>query len=58
MIEVSHTGAHTEMGKIASTLSEKDALTPLQKQLNTFSSQLTWIVLIVSILVFVIGWFQ
>jgi len=56
IFEVQKTGAHTEMGKIASNLTEADALTPLQKQLNTFSKQLTWIVLAVSLLVFLVGW--
>ena len=44
------------MGKIAANLSEDDALTPLQRQLNKFSKQLTWVVLVVSTLVFFIGW--
>ena len=52
---VQSTWADTEMGKIATNLQQSDDLTPLQKQLNTFSKQLTWIVSGVSILVFIIG---
>lgn len=51
---VEKTGANTEMGKIATNLQGND-MTPLQKQLNLFSKQLTWIVLGVCVLVFVIG---
>ena len=58
MFEVETTGAQTEMGKIATNLQQGDSLTPLQKQLNIFSKQLTWIVAGVSILVFVIGWLK
>lgn len=54
MFRVVSTGALTEMGKIATNLQESDSLTPLQKQLNVFSKQLTWIVVWVSLLVFVI----
>ena len=50
---VEKTGAHTEMGKIASNLQEED-MTPLQKQLAHFSKQLTFVVVGVSLLVFIL----
>jgi len=58
IFRVVYTWAHTEMGKIATNLQDSDSLTPLQKQLNTFSKQLTWVVLGVSLLVFVIWWLK
>ncbi|MFH1597501.1 MAG: HAD-IC family P-type ATPase [Patescibacteria group bacterium] len=50
------TGAHTEIGKIASLIKEtKEELTPLQKRLQKFSKWLAKAVLSISALLFIIG---
>ncbi|MBQ9416855.1 MAG: calcium-translocating P-type ATPase, PMCA-type [Clostridia bacterium] len=50
------TGMQTEMGKIASALTmAKEEKTPLQKKLAGLSKILTWLVIGISVLVFVFG---
>lgn len=44
-MQVTTIGADTELGKIALWVQIENQLTPLQKQLEYFSKQLTWIVL-------------
>ncbi len=52
---VTATGMNTEMGKIASALSQaKNDLTPLQIKLNQLSKVLTWLVLGICIVVFAV----
>lgn len=58
IMKVEKTWAHTEMGKIATSLQVKDALTPLQKQLDKFSTQLTIAVWCIIAVVIVIGYFM
>ena len=53
---VTSTGMKTEMGKIASALSDAaDNTTPLQKKLNQLSKILTWLVLGICVFMFVIN---
>lgn len=54
-IVVTITGAKTEMGKIAASISTKEEITPLGRQLNTFSKQLTVLVLILLVAILLIG---
>lgn len=52
---VEETGASTEIGKLATSISELHTETPLGKQLKKFSKQLTYLVLILTVLIFVLG---
>ena len=53
---VCETGMNTEMGKIAGALSDaKDEKTPLQVKLAGLSKVLTWIVLIICVVIFIVG---
>ncbi len=52
---VTHTGQHTEIGKIAGMLAVPAEKTPLQKKLAVFSKQLIVVVVIICIIVFVLG---
>lgn len=53
---ICQTGMETEMGKIADALTQaSDETTPLQRQLNSLSRTLTWLVLGISVFVFIIG---
>ena len=49
------TGMKTEIGKIAKMLQEKEALTPLQIRMLSFSKRLSMLILILCILFFVSG---
>ncbi|MDI7247968.1 MAG: HAD-IC family P-type ATPase [Bacillota bacterium] len=56
IIEVTRTGKNTELGKIATSLSEtEERATPLQVRLAVFSRTLTRIVIGVTIAIFLIG---
>ncbi|MFY9133860.1 MAG: HAD-IC family P-type ATPase, partial [Bacillota bacterium] len=56
IMQVSHTGKDTELGKIAGSLSEtEDEATPLQLRLAAFSRSLTRIVIVVTAILFFIG---
>ncbi|MBP3636934.1 MAG: HAD-IC family P-type ATPase, partial [Clostridia bacterium] len=53
---VTGTGMNTEMGKIADALTQaEDEATPLQRKLSALSRILTWLVLGICILIFVVG---
>ncbi len=54
-VEIQKTWATTELGKIASSLQWGETVTPLQKQLQYFSKQLTRVVVGIVLVVFVIG---
>lgn len=54
-IQVVRTGEETKMGKIALDVQEQDEDTPLKRQLNTFSKQLTLMVVGLLVFVFIIG---
>lgn len=54
-VEVTTIGASTELGKIATSLQWEETITPLQKQLQYFSKQLTWVVVAIVIIVFLVG---
>ncbi|NMB70160.1 HAD-IC family P-type ATPase [candidate division WWE3 bacterium] len=55
VFQVSGTGSRTEMGKIAQSVTTIKTDTPLEKQLNAFSTQLSKIVLFLLVLVFILG---
>lgn len=56
---ITATGHDTEIGQIATSLdSVEDKETPLQRQLKDLSKKLAILVIIVSILVFVVGYFR
>ena len=53
---VTGTGMNTEMGKIADALTQaEDEATPLQRKLSALSRILTWLVLGICVLIFVVG---
>lgn len=49
------TGMKTEIGKIASMLQEEKSMTPLQKRMADFSKKLSWLILGICVLLFVVG---
>jgi Ca2+-transporting ATPase len=56
LMKVASTGAATELGKIAGSLSEmKDEATPLQVRLGQFGRSLTYLVIGISALIFIVG---
>ena len=52
---VVHTAMHTELGKIAGMLQGEESKTPLQHRLAAFGKKLSWAVLAICALVFIIG---
>lgn len=56
-MEVEKTGEQTQMGKIAETVQQPDEDTPLTKQMKVFSQQLTILVVVLTVVVFTIGFF-
>src|SRR3989344_4571187 len=55
LMEVVVTGAKTQMGKIAVSIQKPDEDTPLTKQLKQFSGQLTLLVIVLTLFVFLVG---
>src|SRR3989344_2089829 len=55
LMQVSLTGAQTQMGKIALSIQKPHEDTPLTKQLKNFSSQLTILVIVLTMFVFLVG---
>ena len=55
LMEVVVTGAKTQMGKIAVSIQKPDEDTPLTKQLKKFSGQLTLLVIVLTLFVFLVG---
>lgn len=55
VFKVLTTGASTSIGKIASQVQEKKSASPLQRQLQTFSQKLVYIIVTLVVLVFIIG---
>lgn len=53
-VEITTIGASTELGKIATSLQWEETVTPLQKQLQYFSKQLTRVVVGIVLVVFVV----
>jgi Ca2+-transporting ATPase len=49
------TGMNTEIGRIASLLQEESLQTPLQKRLSHFGKNLSYIILAICVLLFVVG---
>jgi len=49
------TGMDTEIGKIARLLQEEDNMTPLQLRMNDFGKKLTYIIILICILLFIVG---
>lgn len=49
------TGMHTEIGRIASMLQQKESVTPLQKRMADFSRKLSYLVLLICAVLFVAG---
>ncbi len=55
-VVITDVGMQTEMGKIANVLAEaKEEKTPLQQKLAGLSKVLTWLVLIICVIMFVVG---
>jgi Ca2+-transporting ATPase len=52
------TGMNTKLGKIAEMLSEKEPLTPLQLRMNDLSRKLTFIITIICIILFIVGYLE
>lgn len=52
------TGMHTELGKIAGMLQEKESPTPLQKRMADFSKRLTVIIIIICAIIFGTGYLR
>jgi len=52
------TGMHTKLGQIAGMLQHKEGNTPLQKRMADFSKKLSYIILFICVLLFVIGYFR
>ena len=49
------TGMNTEIGHIARLLQEKENVTPLQKRMNDFGKKLSYIILSICLVLFVVG---
>lgn len=49
------TGMKTEIGKIASMLQEEKTMTPLQKRMADFSKKLSYLILFICLLLFIVG---
>ncbi|HEU4901911.1 MAG TPA: HAD-IC family P-type ATPase, partial [Flavisolibacter sp.] len=49
------TGMKTEIGRIASLLQEKVSQTPLQQRLNDFGKKLSYLILLICVVLFVVG---
>ena len=52
------TGMKTEIGRIAQLLQEDDLKTPLQKRLTEFAKKLSFAVIGICIMIFLVGWFR
>lgn len=52
------TGMHTELGRIAGMLQEKETLTPLQQRMAAFGKKLSLVVLLLCGLFFITGWLR
>ncbi|HVW62869.1 MAG TPA: HAD-IC family P-type ATPase, partial [Puia sp.] len=52
------TGMHTELGRIAGMLQEKETLTPLQQRMAVFGKKLSLVVLLLCGLFFITGWLR
>ena len=52
------TGMQTELGRIASMLSEEETQTPLQQRMAAFGKKLSILVLILCVIFFAAGWFR
>lgn len=56
---VVETGNHTEIGKISKMISDADDLkTPLTEKIEAFSQKLLWLIVVMSVLAFVVGWIK
>ncbi|MBL7827034.1 MAG: cation-translocating P-type ATPase [Saprospiraceae bacterium] len=49
------TGMQTELGKIAGLLQEKEAATPLQERMTRFGKNLSYIILLICLILFITG---
>lgn len=56
IMQVNLTGDKTQMGKIAASIQKPHEDTPLTKQLKNFSSQLTVLVVVLTVFVFCVGY--
>jgi P-type Ca2+ transporter type 2C len=55
---VTGTGMKTELGLIAAMLQQEEAITPLQKRLTDFGKKLTYLIIIICMVLFVVGWLR
>jgi P-type Ca2+ transporter type 2C len=52
------TGMDTEIGRIAKLIQADDVQTPLQRRLDDFGKRLTYIILVLCLIFFGVGWFR
>ncbi|MDF2157099.1 cation-translocating P-type ATPase [Algoriphagus sp. CAU 1675] len=52
------TGMDTMLGKIASMLQEKEGKTPLQERMNRFGKMISYIILLICLFLFGLGWLR
>ena len=52
------TGMQTELGRIAKMLQENELLTPLQQRMVVFGKRLSFLVLFLCIVFFIVGWYR
>lgn len=55
---VTATGMQTELGRIAQLLQGDEADTPLKKRMTSFGRNLTYIILLICVIIFVAGWLR
>jgi len=52
------TGMNTELGRIAAMLQQDEAVTPLQKRMTDFGKKLSYLIIAICIVLFVVGWLR
>jgi len=52
------TGMNTEIGKIAEMLQQPETVTPLQKRMTEFGKKLSYLIIVICIILFLIGWLR
>ena len=52
------TGMNTELGRIAAMLQQEEAVTPLQKRMTDFGKKLSYLIIVICVVLFVVGWLR